>query len=235
LSAVPAGSVVPLRNACFISYRHGKYDLVKEFTSEFYSALSNEVEPILGGNAVFMDHQRLEGGYLYNEGLSRGLYESATMVLLYTPTYFEAEYPYCAREYRAMVALEQQRLARLGAAADASRGLIIPVVLRGLQYLPDEIRLHRQFHNFESFQLGGRRLSRHPKFAPAIRQIAAYVCERFRELRSLPEETFSAWDQFALPSEDDVRTFLEALPGYRLPFPRGGEFCAPKTALTARL
>ena len=225
---------MPLRNACFISYRHGQYDLVKEFTTEFYAALLNEIEPMLNSTAVFMDQDRLRGGYFYNEALSRNLYESATMVMLYTPAYFNVEHTYCTREYRAMEALEHERLARLGQSADKSHGLIIPVVLRGAKHLPEEIRRTRQFYDFESFQLGGRRLSRHPKFAPAIREIAGYICDRFDELRKLPDDVFSTWEEFCLPQDDEIKPFLDVAATFRLPFPRGGDVCTAKSVLSAR-
>jgi hypothetical protein len=44
-----------LRNACFISYRHGQYELMREFVMEFYAALCAEPEPLLGANVAFLD------------------------------------------------------------------------------------------------------------------------------------------------------------------------------------
>src|SRR5215475_6616902 len=103
---------MPLRNACFISYRHGQYELMRQFTADLCAALRSELEPMLHGCGVYVD-DRLMGGDLYSVALARNLYESATMVMVYTPTYFDAEHPYCAREYTAMIALEQERLSRL--------------------------------------------------------------------------------------------------------------------------
>jgi hypothetical protein len=214
---------MPLCNACFISYRHGQYDLMKEFIVDFCAALSAELEPMLGGNAVYLDQDRLRGGDFYNEALAKNLYESATMVMVYTPTYFHQEHIYCAREYRAMEVLERQRLDRLGVSVDRNHGLIIPVVLRGAKHLPEEIKTLRQYYDFQNFQLGGRRLSRHSRFAPAIREIAGYICDRYQELLSLPEEVFAGCDQFCLPTEAEIRPFLDIASGFRIPFPGRGE------------
>ncbi|MFN7998765.1 MAG: toll/interleukin-1 receptor domain-containing protein [Bryobacteraceae bacterium] len=214
-----------LKHACFVSYRHGQYDLMKEFTSDFCSALCGELEPLLGTAGVFLDQQRLEGGSFYNEALARDLFDSATMAMVYTPTYFDSDHTFCTREFRAMEALEKRRLERLGLPLASTNGLIIPVVLRGARYLPGEIRNTRQYYNFESFLLGGRRLSRHPKFAPAIREMAGYICTRYYELSRLPDEEFLGMDEFRLPDDHDVKPLLSMAGGFHLPFPRGASLC----------
>lgn len=224
---------MPLKNACFISYRHGQYELMKEFTTDFCAALRSELEPMLHRGGVYLDHDRLQGGDLYNHQLAKNLYESATMIMVYTPTYFDAEHPYCAREYTAMVALEQHRLSRLRGTGRGDHGLIIPIVLRGARYLPEEIKKRRQYHDFEGFQLGSRRLSRHPRFAPVIREIAAYICDRYQELRELPDEMFQGGEQFSLPDESEIAPFLNTRVEFKLPFPRGEISCASQV-LSAR-
>jgi len=192
-----------------------------ESSGEFYTALCAELEPMLGPNAVYLDQNRLSGGDLYTDALADALFASATMVVVYTPTYFHWEHTYCAREYAAMEQLERQRLARLGITADRSHGLIVPVVLRGGKYLPEAIRGWRQCYDFERFQLGGRRLSHHPKFAPTIRTIAAYISDRYCELCTLPpdDEMFMGRGNFRFPDESQVRDLLNAAAGFRMPFP----------------
>jgi hypothetical protein len=219
---------MPLKNACFISYRHGQYELMKEFTNDFCAALRSELEPILHRSGVYLDDERLMGGEFYNQSLARNLYESATMVMVYTPTYFDAEHTYCTREYTAMVTLEQERLTHLRSIGQGNHGLIIPIVLRGSRYLPDEIKGWRHYYNFEGFQLGSRRLSRHPRFAPVIREIAAYICERYQELSELPDETFQGSEHFRLPDETEISAFLTTTVGFKPPFPRGEISCPPQ-------
>lgn len=212
---------MPLRNACFISYRHGQYELMQQFAAEFCAALRSEIEPMLGSYGIYLDKDRLHGGDFYRESLARNLYESATMVMVYTPTYFNYEHTYCTREYKAMETLEHRRLGTLGVSLDKSHGLIIPVVLRGVKHLPDEIKRCRQYYDFEGFQLGGRRLSMHPRFAPTIREIATCICDRYHELKALPEHEFAGYQQFSLPDEQEIEPFLRIAAGFRMPFPRG--------------
>src|SRR5271163_3355609 len=114
----PPTFALSLRNACFISYRHGQYERMREFVMEFYAALCAELEPLLGANVVFLDQSRLHGGDFYIQALASDLFESATMIMVYTPTYFHWEHTHCAREYAAMEQLERLRLERLGAVAD---------------------------------------------------------------------------------------------------------------------
>ena len=58
------------------------------------------------------------------------------MVMIYTPTYFDKDRTYCAREYKAMENLETQRLEMLGYQRNFQHGLIIPVVYRGVDIFP---------------------------------------------------------------------------------------------------
>ena len=210
---------MPLRNACFISYRHGQHDLIRCFIDDFHTALSSELEPMLGGQPVYLDRERLQGGDFFPRGLARNLYESATMIMVYTPTYFDIEHSYCAKEYKAMEALEAVRLASLGSLSTREHGLIIPVILRGEQHLPTEIKQSRHFYNFDGFLLGGPRISRHHRFAEMMRQIASYVCDRVAELTRLDGELFATADTFCLPTDEDIAPFLSKLPVFRLPFP----------------
>src|SRR5689334_9889604 len=125
---------MPRKNACFISFRHGDQELTRAFVEQLYRGLSNELEAQLGRDAgAFLDEKRLAGGYLFNETLARELCASSCLVMVYTPSYFDEKHPYCAREYGAMVRLEERRFQHLEPAA-RQHGLIIPVVFRGLQH-----------------------------------------------------------------------------------------------------
>jgi hypothetical protein len=111
----------------FISYRHGQSDIKQRLIQEFHRALSGELE-LLRNEETFVDTERLKGGDFYNEALSRAMYESATLILIYQPNYFDLQYPYCAREYLAMRALEAERLALLpNADLVGETALLIPV------------------------------------------------------------------------------------------------------------
>ena len=70
------------------------------------------------------------------------------MVMFFSPLHFDVRHPYCALEYRAMLRLEEQRLG--ATVVDLrNKGLIFPVVFRGLDCLPSEIIGTRQYENFD--------------------------------------------------------------------------------------
>src|SRR5437879_13688476 len=114
------------RYASFISYRHGQSQIKQRFVEEFNRALSDELE-LLRNEKVYVDMARLQGGDFYNDALAHALYESATLVLIYQPNYFDVTHPYCAREYRTMRALEQGRLSHVHDTGEERPGLIIPI------------------------------------------------------------------------------------------------------------
>src|ERR1700690_1209743 len=175
------------KNAGFISFRHGDYELTRAFVEQLYRGLCSEVEAQLGrGVDVFLDTKRLTGGYLFDEALAQELCMSSSMVMVYTPSYFDEAHTYCAREYSAMLQLEMKRLAMLDPAAQ-QHGLIVPVIFRGLKHLPAEIRDRRQYYDFQSFLLSGREMSHHPKFASVLQEIGEYIADRHRVISGLDD------------------------------------------------
>ena len=179
---------MPFNYACFISYRHGQGDLAKRIVNDLYEAIWNEMETWFGGNAkdmVFLDEGGLEAGEFFNESLAQALCESVCMIVVFTPAYFDALQTYCAREYKAMERLEQERLRLLGSAADRRRGLIIPIIFRGEERFPQEIKERRQFHNFDSFLLSDVEMKKNPKYDRTIKAIAAYIADRCHRLKTV--------------------------------------------------
>lgn len=81
------------RYACFISYRHAQFDLMRSFVEDLYEAISSELEP-LTDLPVYRDVLRLQGGDFYNQALARSLCESVCMLMVFTPTYFNAKNTY---------------------------------------------------------------------------------------------------------------------------------------------
>src|SRR5262245_13808013 len=94
--------------ACFISYRHGQSQLSERIISDLATALSNELS-LYTSKKVYVDRERLKGGDFYNEHLARALCESACMIMVFTPTYFDEQSTFCAREFKAMEFLEAKR------------------------------------------------------------------------------------------------------------------------------
>jgi hypothetical protein len=137
---------MPIKHACFISYRHGQRKLAERIINDLSDALASELEAWLEQD-VYVDRERLKGGEFYNEALAQALCESVCMILIFTPTYFSIDHTFCAREYKAMERLEEQRFQALGGRVDKRRGLIIPIVFRGEDYLPKEIKERRLYYN----------------------------------------------------------------------------------------
>src|SRR5688572_10566725 len=140
------------KHSCILSYRHGQHAIKERCIRELHDGLAAELE-LLREEDIYVDYERLKGGQFIDANLGRAIYESACMVMVYHPTYFDLDHTYCAREYRAMVALEQQRLPLLADSRDRGQGLIIPVILRGKDTLPDEIANHRFYEDFSKFML----------------------------------------------------------------------------------
>ncbi|HEY6248368.1 MAG TPA: TIR domain-containing protein [Candidatus Angelobacter sp.] len=159
---------------------------------------------------VFVDWHRLQGGDFFNAKLAHALCQSVCMVAVYTPTYFSLVHPYCAREYRAMEKLEDQRLAALNRKADREHGLIIPIVLRYKDRLPKKIKSKRQFYDFEAFLQGDNQIVKPEGYFKAIKEIASYIAERYWEISGLPQSA-SNCSGFDFPSESQIRPWLRKL------------------------
>jgi hypothetical protein len=200
-----------LRNSAFLSFRGFKEELTKEFIDQFHRGLSGEIEAQLGREVgrVFLAPERLQAGDFFNEEIAHELCASATMVMIYTPSYFDAVNTYCAREYKGMLDLESQRLPALSA-EQRTHGLIIPVIFRGEAHLPREIRDRRQYYNFQDFLLSHRTLNKHPKYAPILRDLGEYIAGRYRALSTLDPAMFNC-DGYALPSADSIQAWLNTV------------------------
>jgi hypothetical protein len=199
--------VMALNYACFISHRHGQFEIMKSFIKDFYLALSAELDLLLE-KKVFLDQERLKGGYFYNQALATALCESACMIMVFTPRYFSMENSYCAREYKAMEDLEKARLPLLGPSNGKLKGLIIPVVLRSVDSLPAEIKDHRQYHDFSKFTLSERKMMRNPRYEPKIKEIAQYIDERYKCLMAVSDQLPSDCKAFSFPTEDEISAWL---------------------------
>jgi hypothetical protein len=211
------GKAMPFRYSCFISYRHGQRKLAERIINDLYDALANEIETLLD-EEVFVDRERLKGGTFYNEELASALCESACMIVVFTPTYFDKKHTFCAREYKAMEQLELQRLKLLGKSVDKRRGLIIPIVFRGGKYIPTEIKDRRQYYSFEDFQLSDVEISRHPNYASKIKEIAEYIADRYKALSSLPDDVCVGCSEFKLPTDGEITEWLNGMVGSVTPF-----------------
>jgi TIR domain-containing protein len=161
---------MPFEHACFISYRHHEQSqLAERFILDLSEALRNELTLMIEED-IFVDRERMKGGMFFNPALAHALCKSVCMIVVYTPTYFSRVHTYCAREYRAMEMLEKARLIRLKDQRGREAGLIIPIILRGLESLPDAIRAQRHYYTFERFCLSSRELARNRQFEDRVSQ-----------------------------------------------------------------
>lgn len=197
---------MPFQYSCFISYRHSQDDITRKLVLSLETELVRWLDM-----SIFVDKERLTGGDFFNNKLAKALCESVCLIVIYTPTYFSKKNSYCAREYKAMELLEEQRLHMLGLPKNKKQGLIIPIIYRGEKILPDEIKNKRQFHVFEDFQISGRDNLENPEYAEKIKKIAEYVQERCSELLLIEETACKTCDVFDFPSEKDISDWLEIM------------------------
>ncbi|NIM13751.1 MAG: hypothetical protein GTO45_16880 [Candidatus Aminicenantes bacterium] len=118
-----------------------------------------------------------------------------------------------------MEKLEKERLKLLNP-REKKHGLIIPIVFRGLKYLPQEIKEKRQYYNFENFLLCNKyKINRHPRFAPKIKKIAEYIADRYNTLAKLGDSLFDNRENFNLPGEKEIIDWLEGIETPWISFP----------------
>lgn len=193
------------KHACFLSYRHGQQSIKERFIRQLHDGLAAELE-LLRQERVYVDYERLSGGQFLDPNIARALADSACMIAVYHPTYFDPEHLYCAREYLAMLTLEENRLDALGPGAERENGLIIPIILRGSETLPAEIAKRRIYHDFSKVLLGDvdAGIKGH---AAQLRGIAQYIDGRCRALESVRADSVS----LQLPDDQTVREWIRTL------------------------
>ena len=59
---------MPFKNACFLSYRHAQFPLMRNFVVQFHEALAGELET-LTELPVYQDSARLQGGDFFQPAL----------------------------------------------------------------------------------------------------------------------------------------------------------------------
>jgi hypothetical protein len=197
--------------SCFLSYRHHEQNkLAETFINELYSALHDELG-VITDRDIFIDRQGMRGGNIIDPKLARALCTSVCMIAVYTPNYFSEERPYCAREYLAMEILEQKRLKRVSGPPGKEAGLIIPVVWRGVEELPSEIRAKRHYYDFQGFSLRARSLSRSKELQPHIHKLADAVHQRAKIFEAIGEELTCDCQNFEFPSENEALPLIKKM------------------------
>jgi hypothetical protein len=208
------------RYSCFISYSNGPGDLTERFIADLKDGLDAYLNPYLR-QEVFLDKSRISGGQIIDAALARAMCESVCMVLVFSPTYFDRFFPYCTREYRGMLDLEAMRL---GMVSDDIRndirgyGCIIPVVFRGIDYLPIEIR-QRRFYDLSQYTLATPDLRREGSYISVFDEIGKHVRLLYDAFMEVEHARWGECANFNLPAETVAVEWLNALPRRRLVFP----------------
>ena len=197
---------MPIRYACFISYCHGQSELVKTFIEQLKNALKNCLDPYLD-EEVYIDEERLQPGFLYNEGLAKAICESICMIVVYSPKY--ERHSYCLREYHAMKRIEKERMRLLGAQAISERGMIIPIIFRGIEDLPPEIEKCVHYCDFSKFTLATIDLSSNPEYIKQIGDIAEYIHDYFKIFSKIDVDVCGDCNSFRLPYEEEIQPWRE--------------------------
>lgn len=205
-------------NACFISYRHTNPDSQK-FVRAFVREFKTQLGLLLPNAPVYFDEEGLKVGALYNEELANELCRSACMVIFFLPLHFDINHPYCAMEYQAMLELEKQRLG-LGVEDLQNKGLIFPVVYRGLVDLPQEIKDRRNYLNFE--HLINERDFKRRECHGELKKLANQIYSRYRLLTNADILRPEPCDAFRFPELATIMPWLKSvspvkalsMPGY---------------------
>lgn len=197
-------------NACFISYRHPGDKGADKYVQVFVEKLRKELRFLYPQAEIFFDEDRLGIGDFFNTKLAHAICCSACMVIFYSPCYFDPQHPYCAMEYRAMLDLETARkenLKKIGMSELQNEGLIFPVVFRGSEYLPDEIKSSRQFENLEEIILCEADFNKRRCLA-IIKNLAKRIFKCYRALHKA--NCFANIDctEFKLPEKDTIMPWI---------------------------
>lgn len=198
--------IMPIRYACFISYPHGQTELTNRFIDELKTALAEQIEGFQD-EQVYLDKERLEPGHKFDEAIARAICESVCMIVVYSPRY--EKHLYCLREYAAMEGLEAKRLKRIGTQEMKEKGMIIPVLFRGKDFLPEKIEKRIHYLDFENYLTPRTRIGDDETYARAIYDLAKYIYRLHCELQESDIDVCIECETFTLPSEDEVKPWRQ--------------------------
>lgn len=209
---------MPIKYSCFISYCHGQHELMQQFIKELTEALKSYIEPYLV-EPVYIDEDRLKPGYLFNEALAEALCQSVCMIVVYSPTYEDR--PYCLREYAAMEELQAKRSKMMGRMTGRERGMIIPIVFRGEEFIPAKLKSLIHYADFSKFTLAETGIKNSPPYIKQIEDIAKYIRQLYNDLKGLGADPCQDCASFVIPDEAILKSWRveELSPAFPLETP----------------
>jgi TIR domain len=203
-------------NACFISYRHTDDPDAHLFVKAFVRQLRKQLKWWLPNASVYFDEEGLKVGDQFNEELAYQLCRSACMVMFFSPLHFDVLHPYCALEYQAMLELEKRRLGP-GIMDLHNKGLIFPVVFRGVDCLPAEISGSRGYENFDHIVVESDFEQR--ECQKRLMEMAKQIYSRYKALRNAGVFDQTDCRQFRFPEKVVVETWLLQVAQIRFTMP----------------
>jgi hypothetical protein len=203
-------------NACFISYRHTGDPEAHKFVQCFVKILKKQLAFCLPNVPIYFDEDGSKVGDFYNEEIAYQLCRSACMVMFFSLCHFDLGHPYCAFEYKAMLDLEQRRLGETEKDL-RNKGLIFPIVFRGLEYLPSEIAGSRHYENFDHIvtELDFEQRDCQAK----IKNLCYEICKRYIGLWNAGVLHNHDCKEFRFPNKDDIMPWIEAVAPLKLSMP----------------
>ena len=208
---------MPFQHSCFVSYRHTKKDRGNIYTSAIIDELEQELD-LLIEREIYLDRDRLRTGQIFEDVLATKICQSVCMLVLYWPTYFSIENPFCSREFKAMEALEAQRLQLLSDPEEKSNGLILVLAVRGFKTIPNEILKRRFCKDIEPFfrsPVSGRD---NGAFQTVMSEVSQYIADRCQAFERLNTDPFTGCPDFRLPDERDIRDWIQGIRYVGQPF-----------------
>ena len=106
---------------------------------------------------------------------------------------------------------KKAQLSRLKDQLGREAGLIIPVILRGLELLPESIRTQRLCYTFDRFSLSSRELARNRQYEDRVRELASVIHARKR-MFTVADELTCDCNRFAFPTEEVYPWLAKLIP-----------------------
>lgn len=197
------------RHPCFISFRH--VGNCEKFVLAFRDSLKEELEnhfwKFKDKEGPFLDDTRMVGDPYLEDTIAEAICNSVCMIVIYLPSYFNEDYPYCAREFKAMQLLEDKRrkLLPAGAVIDS---LIIPVFFRDKERFKKMNLVTNDKYDFQNLSLLNN-MQKNRMYKEKLVELCKEIYDRYEIFKGNNLSPWNNCDQAQLPTIQDVKQLLE--------------------------
>ena len=197
------------RHPCFISYRHvGNCEkFVRAFRDSLKEELENHFWKFKGLEGPFLDDSRMIGAPYLESTIAEAICNSVCMIVIYLPSYFNEDYPYCAREFRAMQLIDAKRRKLLPPNAHMD-SLIIPVFFRDKERFKKLNLVTNDKYDFQKLSLLNN-MQKNQLYKTKLIELCEEIYRRYEVFNQNKVYPWSNCDQQQLPSVQDVKQLLE--------------------------